>query len=269
LGWGSLEDAPTFSFSTLDNVQSGVSIDQLIEHGNLLVAVALCLAAGVLAFASPCVLPLVPGYVGYIGGFTQEADRPHRGRLLLGTSLFIAGFASVFVTLNWLAGGAAFLIKGEMGVVTRIAGVAVVILGLVFIGQFSFFQRTIRPRFVARTGLVGAPLLGIIFGLGWTPCIGPTLAAVLSITLDGGSPTRGVVLGLAFSLGLGIPFLLVAGGLSWATATTRWLRTHIRVVNIVGGAMLITIGLLMATGLWQVLVSWTGSVLNAGFVPAI
>jgi cytochrome c-type biogenesis protein len=241
----------------------------LIEHGNLLFALAIAIAAGIIAFASPCVLPLVPGYVGYIGGFTDVAQRPARSRLLIGTALFVGGFALVFVSLNWIIGSAAFLIKAELGVVTRIAGIAVIILGLVFIGQFVVFQKTIRPKIVTRAGLLGAPLLGIVFGLGWSPCIGPTLGAVLSITLDGGSPWRGALLGLAFSLGLGIPFVLVALGINWATASTKWLSRHIRPINIVGGVFLIVIGTLMATGLWQILISQVGASLSSNFFPAL
>jgi cytochrome c-type biogenesis protein len=245
------------------------SIGTIIGSGNLLFALAIALAAGAIAFLSPCVLPLVPGYLGYIGGYTAEADRPHRSRLLFGVLLFVLGFTIVFVAYNWILGGAAFLLKADLDVITRIAGVLVILMGLVFIGQFSFLQRTIKPSWTATTGIAGAPLLGIVFGLGWTPCIGPTLAAVLAITANGGSPWRGAVLGLAFSLGLGIPFLLVALGLNWVTGSLAFLRRHIRVVNIVGGALLVAVGLLMVTGVWQLLMSELGAAVNNGFVPVI
>jgi cytochrome c-type biogenesis protein len=246
------------------------SIFTIVTSGNVLVALAIALAAGFVAFASPCVLPLVPGYLGYIGGFTSEADRPRRARMVTGVALFVLGFSIVFICLNWLLGGAGFLLKSHLDLITRIAGVIVIVMGLVFIGQFTFLQRTIKPRWTATTGLAGAPLLGIVFGLGWTPCIGPTLSAVLSMSGNSGSPWRGAVLGLAFSIGLGVPFLLVALGLNWVTGSMGWLKRHIRLVNIVGGALLIAIGILMVTGVWQLLMSeLTAGVSNGGFVPVI
>ncbi len=221
------------------------------SSGNLLLALAIAIAAGVVAFASPCVLPLVPGYLGYIGGFTSEADRPRRSRMVLGVALFVLGFTIVFIAYNWMLGGAGFLLKAHLDLITRIAGVLVIVMGLVFIGQFTFLQRTIKPSWTAATGLAGAPLLGIIFGLGWTPCIGPTLTAVLSLSANSASPWRGAILGLAFSLGLGIPFLLVALGLNWVTGSMAFLKRHIRVVNIIGGALLVAVGILMVSGVWQ------------------
>jgi cytochrome c-type biogenesis protein len=241
------------------------SIPSIILSGNLLIALAIAIAAGVLAFASPCVLPLVPGYLGYIGGFTSEAERPRRSRLLLGVLLFVAGFTVVFIAYNWVLGGAGFLLKQHLDLITRIAGVIVIIMGLVFIGQFSFLQRTIKPGWTAATGIAGAPLLGIIFGLGWTPCIGPTLSAVLSMSANSASPWRGAILGLAFSIGLGIPFLLVALGLNWVTGSMAFLKRHIRVVNIIGGALLVAVGVLMVTGVWQDLMSELGAAVNNGF----
>ena len=241
------------------------SIGTIILSGNLLLALVIAIAAGIVAFASPCVLPLVPGYLGYVGGFTSEADRPRRGRVVAGVALFVLGFTIVFIAYNWVLGGAGFLLKSHLDLITRIAGVLVILMGLVFIGQFSFLQRTIKPRWTAATGLAGAPLLGIIFGLGWTPCIGPTLSAVLSLSASSGSPWRGAILGLAFSLGLGIPFLLVALGLNWVTGSMAFLKRHIRAVNIIGGSLLVAVGVLMVTGVWQLFMSQLGSAVNSGF----
>ncbi|TYL54625.1 cytochrome c biogenesis CcdA family protein [Agromyces mariniharenae] len=233
----------------------------------------IALAAGVVSFLSPCVLPLVPGYLGYLGGFTDASAEPseerrHRRRLVLGVLLFIAGFTLVFVTFNLLAGvaGAWFNAYGET--ITRVLGVVLILMGLVFIGQFTFLQRTFKPSWRPATGLAGAPLLGVVFGLGWTPCIGPTLAVVLTLSADSASAGRAVLLGLAYCLGLGIPFLLVALGFGWVTGSLAFLRRHIRTINIIGGSLLIAIGLLMVSGLWSIWMYELQAVIT-GFVPAI
>jgi len=253
-------------------------IGELVLSGNLLLAMPIALLAGLVSFASPCVLPLVPGYLGFVGGFTGSGstastgegatDRSNRNRLLLGVALFILGFSLVFVTFGLVFGIAGLLLKQWLDIITRIAGVVIIVMGLVFIGQFSFLQRTAKPRWRIATGLAGAPFLGIVFGLGWAPCIGPTLAAVLALSLDGGSPGRGALLGAFYCLGLGIPFLLVALGFGWVSGSVAWLRRNIRIINIVGGAVLVLIGLLMVTGLWQAMISSLGSVIGA-FVPAL
>jgi cytochrome c-type biogenesis protein len=245
------------------------SIPEIVSSGNLGLALGLALLAGIVSFASPCVLPLVPGYLGYIGGFTSDADRPGRGRLFLGVALFVLGFSVIYVGFFIAFGTAGFFLKAHLDLITRIAGVLVIGFGLVFIGQFTFLQRTIRPKWTTRTGLAGAPLLGIVFALGWTPCIGPTLGAVLLIATDGGSPWRAALLGSLFCIGLGVPFLLVALGLSWVTGSVAWLKRHIRVINIVGGTVLVVIGALMVSGLWRIIMSdWLAGV-NNGFTPAL
>jgi len=246
----------------------GDPIQEIVANGSLIVALPIALLAGLVSFASPCILPLVPGYLGYIGGFAGTDARAGRGRLLLGVTLFVLGFSVVFVGFTLAFSIAGLMLLPWLDLITRVIGVLVIIMGLVFIGQFSFLQRSIRPGFTAATGLGGAPLLGIVFGLGWAPCIGPTLSVVYSLSLTTGSVGRGVLLGVLYCLGLGIPFLLVALGFNWVTGSVAWLKRHIRAVNIVGGAMLVLIGLLMVTGVWQIMMSQLGSVIS-GFEPAI
>jgi cytochrome c-type biogenesis protein len=240
-----------------------VSVD-----GPLFVALPIALLAGLVSFLSPCILPLVPGYLGYVGGVTGADGRPDRRRLVLGVSLFILGFTLVFTLTNAAFGALGFWLVRWDDLIIRIAGVLVIALGLVFIGQFTFLQRTIKPGWAPRTGLLGAPLLGIVFGLGWTPCLGPTLAAITAMSLTSGSVVQSVILGVAYSLGLGIPFLLIAFGFGWVTTSVKWAKRHIRLINIVGGAMLVVIGLLMVSGLWSILMSNLG-VMILEFVPAL
>jgi cytochrome c-type biogenesis protein len=250
-------------------------IGELVLSGNLLLAIPVALLAGLISFASPCVLPLVPGYLGFVGGFTGvgggtgegATDRSNRNRLLLGVLLFVLGFGLVFVTFGLVFGLAGLLLNQWLDIIARVAGVVIIVMGLVFVGQFTFLQRTLKPQWRIATGLAGAPFLGIVFGLGWTPCFGPTLIAVNALSLEGGSPARGALLGAVYCLGLGIPFLLVALGFGWVSGSVAWLRRNIRVVNIVGGAVLVLIGLLMVTGLWQAMISSLGAVIGAFVTP--
>jgi cytochrome c-type biogenesis protein len=243
-------------------------VGELVGDGQLLVALPIALLAGLLSFLSPCILPLVPGYLGYVGGLSGSGGKRDRSRLVLGVSLFVLGFTLVFVATNAAFGavGTWLVIYGDT--ITRFAGVLVILLGLVFIGQFTFLQRQFKPKWMPATGLAGAPLLGILFGLGWTPCLGPTLAAITAISLSGGSAWQGVILGVVYSLGLGIPFILVAFGFGWVATSVAWIKKRIRVVNIVGGALLVIIGVLMVTGLWSLWMSELGGFINV-FVPAL
>lgn len=238
------------------------SVVTTVLDGSMLAALPLAVLAGLVSFASPCVLPLVPGYLGYLGGMVgagmsstsgraandaEAAPAPTRSRTLLGVALFIAGFTSVFVALGFVAGSLGAALVRWDDVITRVLGVVVIAMGLVFVGRLPFAQRTARIRFVPRAGLWGAPLLGFVFGLGWTPCIGPTLVAVYTLAVDGGSAGRGMVLAVAYCLGLGLPFLLLALGFErWA----GYLRRHRLLIMRAGGVVLVLVGIALVTGLW-------------------
>ncbi|WP_454860949.1 cytochrome c biogenesis CcdA family protein [Promicromonospora soli] len=240
-------------------------LSELAFSGSMLLAVPIAVLAGAVSFASPCVLPLVPGYVGYVSGMaaagavspgsggTAPAGRAGlsgRGRVVLGVALFVLGFTVVFVSLMAAAGAVgAYLVRWE-GLLSRVLGVVVILMGLAFVGAVPFLQREARLHVGPRAGLWGAPLLGIVFGLGWTPCMGPTLAAVQALALDEASTGRGVGLGLAYSLGLGVPFLLVALGLG-SDRMLGFLRRHRLAIMRAGGGMLVLIGLALVTGLWS------------------
>ncbi|MDN4598178.1 cytochrome c biogenesis CcdA family protein [Leifsonia virtsii] len=243
-------------------------VGQIVFSGQLLLALPVALLAGLVSFASPCVLPLVPGYLAYVGGISDPGAKRDRSRVLTGVALFILGFAVVFIAYGAAFGALGFWLVRWQEVVIRVLGALVIVMGLVFIGQFSFLQRTIKPSWRPATGLIGAPLLGIVFGLGWTPCIGPTLAAISALSVGSGSPWRGALLGLFYCIGLGIPFLLVALGFDWVAGSVAFLKRHIRAINIIGGVLLVVIGVLMVTGLWSELMSQFLAVIQ-GFEPAL
>lgn len=246
-------------------------VGSIVYSGQLLAAIPIALLAGLISFASPCVLPLVPGYLAYVGGMTassQQRDGRSTRRLVLGVVLFIVGFSVVFVGFGIAFGALGFALKPWLDVITRIMGVVIIVMGLVFMGLFSRFQRTAKMQFTPATGLIGAPLLGLVFGLGWTPCIGPTLTAIFSLSLDSASPSRGALLGAVYCVGLGIPFVLVALGFSWATRSITFLKRHIRTINVIGGVLLVVMGTLMVTGLWTVLMYQLQEVITS-FVPSL
>ena len=239
---------------------------EIVMSGGLWFAVPIALAAGLMSFLSPCVLPLVPGYLGYVSGVARGARRT-RSRMTLGAVLFVAGFSLVFLAVFVLAGTAGRFLLQYGDLIMRVGGALIIVLGLVFIGQVTVLQRQVKPTWQPRTGLVGAPLLGILFAIGWTPCISPTLTAVGVLAGYGGDPWRAALLGLAYCAGLGVPFVLVALGFGWVGTSLGWVRRHIRAFNIAGGVLLILIGVLMVTGLWNVILSSLGAVIGGVSIP--
>lgn len=243
--------------------------ESVVIAGALWAALPIALLAGLMSFLSPCVLPIVPGYLGYISGAVSAdtTGKTDRRRLLLGVLLFVLGFTIVFVALVSLTGAAAQTFKQYSDLATRILGGIVILMGLVFIGFFGVFQRTIKHMPQKQMGLWGAPLLGIALGVGWTPCMGPTLAAIMSLSWNVGDPGRAALLGVVYSLGLGIPFILLALGFGWASKAMAFFRRHIRAVNIAGGVLLIIMGVLMVTGLWTLIMTRLGSVMQSVQLP--
>ena len=217
--------------------------------GGLLLGAPVALAAGALSFASPCVLPLVPGYLGFVGGVDRTGERA-RSRVVLGAALFVLGFSLVFVLTFVVFGAAGYFLIRWQDLITRIAGVLVVLLGIVFIGGLGPLQRRLAPEWRPRAGLVGAPLLGAVFAVGWTPCLGPMLGVIQTLALSTGSVGTAAALAVCYSVGLGLPFVLLAIGFGWATGAVAVLRRHVRGINLAGGALLVVVGLLMITGVW-------------------
>jgi len=242
--------------STIGVAALAGDVTDTVASGALPVALAVALLAGLVSFASPCVLPLVPGFLGYVTGLSDETlEQRRRHRLVLGSLLFVLGFTAVFVVLTaFLAGVGATLVE-HRSLLMRVGGVLVVLMALVFLGAGS--QRELKLHWRPASGLAGAPLLGAVFGLGWAPCTGPTLGAVTILattTGDQSAVTRGIVLAIAYSLGLGVPFLLIAAGFERFGAVSAFLRRRQRAIQVFGGVLLLVIGVMLVTGVWE---SWT------------
>ncbi|MEV6441951.1 cytochrome c biogenesis CcdA family protein [Amycolatopsis sp. NPDC051716] len=242
------------------------SVTELAISGPLLLAAGVALLAGAISFASPCVVPLVPGYLAYLAALVgadapavsaDEERKQGRWAVVGAALLFVLGFTVVFVatfgTLVWLT--ATLTLNQDL--LQRLGGVLTIAMALVFLGWIPGLQREVRSHHVPRGGVWGAPLLGAIFGLGWTPCIGPTLSAVTTLaSATGGAAARGYLLIAVYCLGLGLPFLLIALGARWAVRATDWVRRHGRQVQVFGGVLLLIVGLLLVTGVWGDLMGW-------------
>jgi len=235
---------------------------EAVLSGPLLVALGVAAVAGLVSFASPCVLPLVPAYLSYVTGL-PVATPDARGeaatltrtrqtsRLLSGTALFIGGFTVVFVSYGALFGGLGSLLLEHQDPIARVLGVVTILLGLAFGGWLPGLsaERRLMDRFPG-VGLAAAPVLGILFAIGWTPCIGPTLAAVQVLAFEQGTAARGALLSVAYCLGLGLPFLVFALAYGRAAALSSWLRRHSRTIQTVGAVALVALGVALLTGLW-------------------
>ncbi|WP_407837809.1 cytochrome c biogenesis CcdA family protein [Streptomyces sp. DSM 116496] len=238
-------------------------VNTTVLNGALLLALPIALFAGLVSFFSPCVLPLVPGYLSYVTGVGgADLAEARRGRMLGGASLFVLGFTAVFVSTGALFGYFGQTLDANKDVISRVLGGLVILLGLFFMGAIpGLTMREFRFHKKPTVGLLGAPLLGVLFGLGWTPCMGPTLAAVGTLSLDQATAGRGALLTVVFCLGLGLPFIATALAFRKALGAFGWVKKHYAWVMRIGGGMLILTGLLLVTGMWSSIVSdmqsWT------------
>jgi cytochrome c-type biogenesis protein len=231
----------------------GSAFGDTVLNGSVLLAIPVAMLAGLVSFLSPCVLPLVPGYLGYVTGLTGvDLERQRRGRMLAGIGLFVLGFSIVFVAIGAVFGQLGAWLKGsEAAWVTQALGVVVIAMGVIFMGGLSWFQRDRKIHSRPPAGLWGAPVLGMTFGLCWAPCIGPTFSAVQALAYSGGADaTKGAFLAFVYCLGLGIPFLLIALGVRRGMGAMAFFRKYRLFLQRAGGALLVVLGLLMASGMW-------------------
>ncbi|MBO1337799.1 cytochrome c biogenesis protein CcdA [Streptomyces sp. VRA16 Mangrove soil] len=231
-------------------------INGTVASGALVVALPIAVLGGLVSFFSPCVLPLVPGYLSYVTGISgTDLAEARRGRMAAGAALFVLGFTVVFVSGGALFGYFGQTLQEYRDVLSKILGVFMVLMGIFFLGLMPWLtQREFRFHRRPVAGLVGAPILGALFGIGWTPCIGPTLAAVNTLAFQEGSAGRGAILMVAYCLGLGVPFVLAAIAFRKALGAFGWVKKHYTWVMRIGGGMMILTGVLLLTGAWDSLV---------------
>ncbi|MDQ3615629.1 MAG: cytochrome c biogenesis protein CcdA [Actinomycetota bacterium] len=233
--------------------------------GSLVLAIPVAIVAGLVSFFSPCVVPLLPGYLSYATGLSgADLESARRGRLLLGSSLFVLGFSLVFVALGTASGALGDWLFTSRREISVVLGSLTVLLGIAFLGHVPFLQRDVRVHKVPAVGLAAAPMLGVLFGLGWTPCLGPTLSAVQALAVTEATAGRGALLSFAYCIGLGAPFVISALAFRRTLGALGWVRRHQVWVTRIGGIMMIVVGVLLVTGIWDTWVlylrGWIGSV---------
>jgi cytochrome c-type biogenesis protein len=238
------------------------NLANFLLSGNLILALPIALLAGLISFASPCVIPLVPGYLTYAAGFSKN-----RGKLLIGSLLFVLGFTALFVVYGALFGTLGNTISANQRIISTVLGLFTIIMGLIFMGRINL-MRSFKFNKSANSGLLGAPILGFLFGLGWTPCIGPALAAVQTLAIDSASATRGAVLSAAYCIGLGTPFILSGLYLDKSESMRKFLAVNGDRISKIGGIFLIVIGLLQITGTWNHLMNSLRGLIS-GFEPIL
>lgn len=254
----------------METFAAEVGVNNTVLGGAILVAFPICVLAGLVSFFSPCVLPLVPGYLSYVTGITgTDLATARRGRMAVGSSLFVLGFTAVFVSGGALFGYFGSTLQEYRGILSKTLGILMILMGIFFMGLFPWMtQREFRIHKRPLSGLAGAPLLGALFGIGWTPCLGPTLSSVTILAANEGSAGRGALLTIAYCLGLGLPFILAAIAFRKALGAFAWVKQRYVWVMRIGGSMMILTGVLLLTGAWDSMIAslqdW-----SAGFAVGI